>query len=699
MTSRSVQRRMRDIAIHARPVAPDMRGENIIELFNENPEITEIPVVNDAGIPVGIIVKSSFLLRVGHRFGYEVYAKRPVSLLMDQNPILVDGNEYVSDFVNTLLNTPGHAQLSCFIVTDNEQYCGVGSNFSLTQALHQQAVRTIQELSTTTAELRTANRAILQDKLFISSIIENIPTAIEVQDLEARSIVLQNRAAKEIHSYVRPASEQVSGVERMVEASGVLVDAAADRCEETLLDKGGDAHILSRRCVFIKDTEEQDRWELCVTDDITEYREAQHSIERLAHYDSLTKLPNRNCFNMKLNSLASSTEHSFVLLYIDLDYFKSINDMYGHGAGDALLRNAAQRLQDACRKDDFVARLGGDEFAVIWPHVDPLHDLEGRLAELVKCLSKPYPIEGTEALSGASIGAALFPQNAQDSTTLLQYADMALYRAKALGRNQYRLFDRELSHEIRERAALVAGLHSLVRGEGLSLHYQPIFCLKQNRIKSYEALARWNYPGKGPIPPDVFIKLAEESGLIHQLEEKILWMACQAASNWPEDVSVAVNVSPLQLKDRKFSDTIKKILDEVGLDASRLDIEITESILIDENGYKISVLNEIRRLGCRINIDDFGTGYSSLSYLWKIPFDKIKIDRSFVQALPDPTAREIIQAIVGIASIRTTTVVVEGVETSQQLDMVRNMGCAEAQGYFLGKPSPIMLVAQGQACS
>ncbi|MFT9125542.1 MAG: bifunctional diguanylate cyclase/phosphodiesterase [Acetobacter fabarum] len=354
--------------------------------------------------------------------------------------------------------------------------------------------------------------------------------------------------------------------------------------------------------------------------------------------------------------------------------------------GDELLIAAANRLKACCREEDFVARLGGDEFAVIWQHCGPLDEIESRLEELVASLGRPYIIQGAEAKSGASIGAAGFPLQAGDVTTLLQYADMALYRAKALGRCQHKLFDTDLSYEILERAELVAALHRLVEGDGLLLHYQPIYGIHARKVQSYEALARWNHPERGMIPPDVFIRLAEETGLIHQLGERILHLACSEALNWPAHINVSVNVSPLQLKNRKFPEIVKNVLEKTGLNGARLEVEITESVLMDEYEHKNVILNELKALGCKISMDDFGTGYSSLSYLWKFSFDKIKIDRSFIQALPDPTAKEIIQAILGIASIRAMTVTVEGVETAAQLQMVSNMGCSEAQGYYLGRP-------------
>ncbi|MFT8419834.1 MAG: EAL domain-containing protein, partial [Acetobacter sp.] len=262
----------------------------------------------------------------------------------------------------------------------------------------------------------------------------------------------------------------------------------------------------------------------------------------------------------------------------------------------------------------------------------------------------------------------------------------ALYRAKALGRCQHKLFDTDLSYEILERAELVSALHRLVEGEGLLLHYQPIYGINARKIQSYEALARWNHPERGMISPEVFIRLAEETGLIHKLGERILNIACREALTWPDNVNVSVNVSPLQLKDRKFPEIVRNVLKETGFDGARLEVEITESVLMDEYEHKNVILNELKALGCKISMDDFGTGYSSLSYLWKFSFDKIKIDRSFVQALPDPTAKEIIQAILGIASIRAMTVTVEGVETADQLQMVSTMGCSEAQGYYLGRP-------------
>ncbi|MFT8370992.1 MAG: EAL domain-containing protein [Acetobacter sp.] len=693
----SNQRPMRDIASRVEPVRATEAGSHVLAIFQDNAELAGIPVVNECNQPIGIVQRRDFFLRLGQRFGYEVYANRPISLLMECEPILVDVHEKVADFVATILNIRSLNQINEFIITECGQYYGLGSALSLTRSLHAQAMDTINELNRIAGELRQANKTIMRDKSFISGIVDNIPTAIQVRDIRTGDIIVHNKAAQEY------------GLQTAASYAGMLLDAplqldgelAEDpflyqqpkAVEETLVDREGRARVVSRHDLLIADDDGNMRWKLCVADDITEYRDAQRRIERLAHYDSLTGLPNRYYLGIRLSELSQDLNNPFVLLYIDLDYFKSINDMYGHSGGDELLIAAANRLKACCREEDFVARLGGDEFAVIWQHCGPLDEIESRLEELVASLGRPYTIQGAEAKSGASIGAAGFPLQAGDVTTLLQYADMALYRAKALGRCQHKLFDTALSYEILERTELVAALHRLVAGEGLLLHYQPIYGIHARKVQSYEALARWNHPERGMIPPDVFIRLAEETGLIHQLGERILHLACSEALNWPEQINVSVNVSPLQIKNRKFPEIVKNVLDKTGLNGTRLEVEITESVLMDEYEHKNVILNELKALGCRISMDDFGTGYSSLSYLWKFSFDKIKIDRSFIQALPDPTAREIIQAILGIASIRAMTVTVEGVETADQLRMVSTMGCTEAQGYYLGRPQQHVLSA------
>ncbi|WP_086647371.1 EAL domain-containing protein [Acetobacter sp. DsW_54] len=686
----SNQRQMRDIACRVEPVRATEAGSHVLSIFQDNAELAGIPVVDECNRPIGIVQRRDFFLRLGQRFGYEVYANRPISLLMECEPIQVDVHEKVSDFVATILNIRSLNQINEFIITECGQYYGLGSALSLTRSLHAQAMDTINELNKIAGELRQANKTIMRDKSFISGIVDNIPTAIQVRDIKTGDIIVHNKAAEEY------------GLQTAASYAGMLLDAPLqldgelaedpflyqqpEAVEETLVDREGRARVVSRHDLLIADDDGNMRWKLCVADDITEYRDAQRRIERLAHYDSLTGLPNRYYLGIRLGELSQDLSNPFVLLYIDLDYFKSINDMYGHSGGDELLIAAANRLKACCREEDFVARLGGDEFAVIWQHCGPLDEIESRLEELVASLGRPYIIQGAEAKSGASIGAAGFPLQAGDVTTLLQYADMALYRAKALGRCQHKLFDTDLSYEILERAELVAALHRLVEGDGLLLHYQPIYGIHARKVQSYEALARWNHPERGMIPPDVFIRLAEETGLIHQLGERILHLACSEALNWPEHINVSVNVSPLQLKNRKFPEIVKNVLEKTGLNGARLEVEITESVLMDEYEHKNVILNELKALGCKISMDDFGTGYSSLSYLWKFSFDKIKIDRSFIQALPDPTAKEIIQAILGIASIRAMTVTVEGVETAAQLQMVSNMGCSEAQGYYLGRP-------------
>ena len=425
-------------------------------------------------------------------------------------------------------------------------------------------------------------------------------------------------------------------------------------------------------------------------DDVTERRRVEERMIHLAHHDPLTNLPNRSVFREKLDHAIAAAQPaggSFAILSLDLDRFKAINDTWGHPAGDWLLKSVAERLLRCLRGEtDVVARFGGDEFAILQLGLNTPADAERLARRIVDAVSKPYKNDSCEMRVGISIGIALSSLDGEDVDTLLKNADMALYRAKHEGRNIYRFFEPGMDARVRERRALEADLRRALARREFALHFQPILDIAAGEIVCFEALLRWNSPERDQVPPDVFISVAEETKLIVPLGEWALRKACMTAAGWPAHLRVAVNVSAVQIRSGTFPRTVVSALAHSRLPANRLELEITETVLMDESDVVVTTLRQLRDLGVRIALDDFGTGYSSLGYLRRFPVDKIKIDRSFVSDIDQRDTAAIVRAILGLGAQLGITVTAEGVETETQLDILRKEGCVEAQGHLVGLP-------------
>ncbi len=420
-------------------------------------------------------------------------------------------------------------------------------------------------------------------------------------------------------------------------------------------------------------------------------REASDAEARyLAFHDPLTGLANRGHFNDRLgDAMAKSQEGCVAVLAIDLDRFKEINDTLGHFAGDTLLRIVAKRLQGSARSLDIVGRLGGDEFAIAL--TDP-SDAETtvRLAKrILSALTQTYDLDGHEMRCTASIGIAIGPQDGQTAEELLRSADAALYQVKRDGRGTFRFFEPGMNEALRSRRILEQDLRQAIENEGFALHYQPLFDLRRQCITGYEALLRWQHPTRGHIPPGDFIPLAEETGLILPIGDWVLRTACREASKWEQPLTVAVNLSAVQFVQSNVVASVQAAIEASGLSPERLELEITESLLMSDTEHVLAELHRLRDLGISIAMDDFGTGYSSLAYLWRFPFDKLKIDRSFVTDLDaDPKVAEIVQTIISLGQTLKLAVTAEGIETAQQADALTYQGCDLGQGFYLGRPLP-----------
>lgn len=433
-----------------------------------------------------------------------------------------------------------------------------------------------------------------------------------------------------------------------------------------------------------------------VIEDITEQRQQEDMIRQLAHYDPLTGLPNRSLLRAHLQSLIGEAEKSFAILFIDLDHFKKVNDTLGHPCGDALLIEVSRRLTALLSGASLIARLGGDEFVVIMPDMVDRAALEQITARVSASLLQPYDIEGNAIVSSASIGIAISPDDGRDPDIVIRNADLALYAAKSGGRGCARFYDSSMIEVARERRIVEIDLREALAQDQFELFYQPIVAMQSGRITSCEALLRWRHPERGIVSPGDFIGIAEEVGLIGQIGRVVLDKACREAMHWPQSVSVAVNISAIHFRADAVVQDVAAALAHSGLDPSRLVIELTESALMQDDALALSTLTRLRERGVRIALDDFGTGYSSLSYLQSFPFQKIKIDRSFVSGGRETQKDQTL--LVGIARLCKElglTVVAEGVETVAQLDNLARMGAIdEVQGYLLARPQAAPLLRE-----
>jgi diguanylate cyclase (GGDEF)-like protein len=436
---------------------------------------------------------------------------------------------------------------------------------------------------------------------------------------------------------------------------------------------------------------------LATHEDVTERRRAEERIAHMAGHDALTDLPNRVLLRERLDHELKRVKRgeNLAVLCLDLDHFKSVNDTLGHPIGDELLKLVADRLRGCTREPDTIARLGGDEFAIIMTQMHQPGDAAALSRRIRESIIKPYQVDGHQIISDISIGISIAPIDGIEPDQLLKNADMALYGAKGDGRGMYRFFEQEMDKRMKERRGLEMDLRQALNNGEFELHYQPLVNLQTNEITAFEALLRWNHPARGLISPADFVPIAEETGLIVSIGEWVLRKACKETINWPQQVKVAVNLSPAQLKSKNLLAIVMSALDDSGMRPERLQLEITETMLMQNTFATLGMLHQLRKLGVQIAMDDFGTGYSSLSYLRSFPFDKIKIDRSFIADLSNGAEpRAIVHAVAGLAKCLNMISTAEGVETQQQLDTLQAVGCTEMQGYLFSRARPAGEVMQ-----
>ena len=536
---------------------------------------------------------------------------------------------------------------------------------------------------------------------FLRQIIDHIPSQITVKDARTRQYLLVNSVAE--YHFDMPRQEIIGktafDIFKQDVAEGIAADdsnalACADgwfRDEHLAETKMIGPRYLTSRRINIRDLAGEPRYLINMVDDVTERREANEKIAHLAHYDALTDLPNRVLFRERIERelVRARDGFKFALLYIDIDEFKGINDSLGHHVGDELLKTVASRIRACIKPGDLIARLGGDEFAVIQTAVTSTADVVDFVTRLHETIRRPYQCLGHQLSTDASIGIALAPQDGTELDQLIKNADLAMYAAKAGGRRTHRFFEPSMDASAKARLAMEQDLRHAMANGGFELHYQPLVDLRSGEVSGCEALLRFRHPERGMISPAEFIPVAEDTGLITDLGDWVLRTACEEAASWPNHIRLAVNVSPVQLKCDTLALRIAGALSASGLHPGRLELEITEAVLIRDDEAALAILHQLRAIGVRIALDDFGTGFSSLSYLKRFPFDKIKIDRCFVSDIADQDgSSSIVQAVVNIAAALHMTTVAEGVETTSQRELLRKLGCTEMQGYLFSAAKP-----------
>ncbi len=548
---------------------------------------------------------------------------------------------------------------------------------------------------------RAAQLQTTLEKIRLDTAINNMTQGLLLFDAQARVVVCNQRyidmyrLSREVITPGRPFRDVIAHRKETGSFAGDVDAYVAEVTRDVGRSSINVMHTADGRAIQISSRPVADGGWVATHEDITERRNAEQKIAHLAHYDALTDLPNRTLFRNELEHelkrVARGTQCA--VLYIDIDEFKGINDSLGHPVGDELLKGIALRLRACVRGSDVVARLGGDEFAIVQTGVETHTDIIDLVGRIYDAIRQPFDCLGHSLLTDASIGIALAPRDGADLDTLLKNADLAMYGAKADGRRTYRFFEPEMDARVQARRTLELELrHAAGDGfakGGFEVYYQPLLTLRDDTVVGCEALLRWRHPERGMISPAEFIPVAEDIGIINELGEWVMNTACAEATNWPCDIRVAVNVSPVQFRCASLALKVTSALAASGLPARRLELEITEAVLIRDDDTALEILHGLRQIGVRIALDDFGTGYSSLSYLQRFPFDKIKIDRCFVTDIAEAQgSSSIVQAVVNIATSRNMTTTAEGVETLRQKELLRALGCTEMQGYLFSAAKP-----------
>lgn len=529
--------------------------------------------------------------------------------------------------------------------------------------------------------------------------VDSLPIGITFSDVNG-VIVYSNPVEATMHGYE---VEELLGQEaRRFSTSNrsrhlgpdMLKDVGVWRRETVNVRKNGEEFAAQLTSIAVRDSESRCLGMITTCEDISDRKLAEEKIRQLAYYDSLTGLPNRGMFLERLQQILAQAQRErdkVNLIFLDLDNFKDVNDTQGHDVGDQLLRHVAERLTACVRDSDLLARLGGDEFVVVCPVSVTQDSVAAVIQRIMAIFTNPFEINGHELYTTASIGIAVYPDDSVDASSLFRCADTAMYQAKNEGRAQFRFFSAELNQKIMQRVALESSLRKGIERQEFFLHFQPLWDLKTARMVGVEVLLRWQSSDFGLMLPSTFISLLEDSGLINSVGEWVLRSACMQAHEWTmaehRDLKVAINISGKQMKHPRFLDMITEIIRETGVNPRNIELEFTESVIMENIENTVEIFNRLKHMGIQLSIDDFGTGYSSLNYLKHFPVDRIKIDKSFVADINrNQSDAAIIEAIVSMAQSLSLRVVAEGVETGEQLHSLTELGCDEVQGFYLAMP-------------
>ncbi|MEK9280567.1 MULTISPECIES: EAL domain-containing protein [unclassified Bradyrhizobium] len=569
----------------------------------------------------------------------------------------------------------------------------------------------ISQLSIARQQVEGSQRALHEQKLRLDTAINNMVEGLCMFDAEKRLVVCNERYARLYRlppELLRTGTPHTDIIRHRI-ANGILKGDTSEGAAEQLISKLG---ALPVDTVSSRIDEFADGRLICVTRqpmagggwvathlDVTEQRRSEAKITHMAQHDALTDLPNRVLLRERMEHALAVTRNGgldLAVLMLDLDRFKEVNDTLGHPAGDTLLRAVAARLRECTTDTTLIARLGGDEFAVIDYVTNPAVEAAALAENIRKVLCEPFDLGDHRVTVGTSIGIAIAPRDGTDSDMIMKSADLALYSAKSGGRGAYRFFEPELDQLMHARRNLERDMRAALAGREFELHYQPYVNAVTGETSGFEALLRWHHPQRGLVMPSDFIPLAEETGLIVPLGEWVLRTACGEAAKWPAHLKIAINLSPAQFRSKELVPVVLGALANSGLAPHRLELEVTETVIMHDSEAVFAALGQLRELGVRIALDDFGTGYSSLSFLQKFPFDKVKIDRSFVNELCSTRqeASHLAKAVVRFAVSLGKTTTAEGVETQEQLDILREEGCAETQGYYFSRPMPASRIAK-----
>jgi len=637
-------------------------------------------------------------------------ADRDMMVIVQTSPAYPLASPPRSDRVMVMPKADASAlQLAAMLVKSRraiEAYAKAESQFHSSQRAYKLVSHEFQRQNRRLQEQEESLR--VQKELFETA-LNNMSQGLCMFDADGKLVVCNGRYLEmynipaEVASPGRPLFDMVSYRKEHGEFSG----EPKAYCDELLaVVRNGEAnsqvHTANGRTVLISNQPMASGGWVATHEDITERTKAEEQIRYLARHDSLTGLANRAAFQEEMEQALKRVRRGqqLAVLCVDLDYFKNVNDTLGHLIGDKLLIAATARLKETVREVDLIARLGGDEFAVLQFGPGEPGNSSAFAQRLINGLNEPYDIDGHHVVISASLGIAVAPNDGTSAEQLMRNADMALYRAKSEGRATFRFFEPEMDANLQARRTLELDLRKALENGEFELYYQPQVNVATEALSGCEALLRWNHPTRGLVSPGEFVPLAEEIGLIVPIGEWVLQQACAEAVKWPASVMVAVNLSAAQFRSRTLVQTVLDALKQSGLDPRRLELEITESVLLHDNEGTLATLHELRSHGIRISMDDFGTGYSSLSYLRSFPFDKIKIDRSFIKDLAHQNdCSAIIKAVAGLGRGLGIVTTAEGVETAEQLDHIRAEGCTEVQGYLFSAPQPAARIRELVACS